>query len=79
MLRFLPFGCDANSTALAFTQAPEALNNIAFQELLAFQRGTKFKENDIPSPVTVIKNIRKRAASIEEELAKQLQVSLSFY
>lgn len=55
-------------------QAPEILNSKSFQDVLAFQRGSKHKERDIESPSTAIRNIKECAKAIEEDLTKQLQV-----
>lgn len=50
------------------------LNNTAFRELLAYQRGTKHKEKDVECPSTAISNIKERAKAIEDELAADLKV-----
>lgn len=59
---------------LNLKQAPEILNNVALQEVLAFQRGSKHKDKDIERPNTAIAHIKSRADEINKELAEKLQV-----
>lgn len=61
-------------TGIVSLQAPEILRNKAFIELLAFQRGQKFKDSDIEFPNTAIKHIKERAEHINNVLSEELQV-----
>lgn len=60
-------------------QAPEILNNAAFQEVLAFQRGSRHRDKDIERPNTAIMHIKLRADQINKELAAKLQVFRFLY